>query len=503
MGQPLFPSLYLINTRVILQELGQGLGRAATFDDVPDKMLDEVVARGFDWVWFLGVWQTGTMARDVSRSNPAWRKEYREQLPNLKDEDITGSPFAISAYTPHADLGGRDALLRLRDRVRGRGLRLMLDFVPNHTAPDHVWRFARPEFYIQGTAKALARDPQSFWQLNTKNGPTVFARGRDPYFPAWADVLQLNYRHAGLRAAMIDTLNQIAELCDGVRCDMAMLLHPEVFARTWGQASWPVDGSAPVDGPFWSEATAQVKRGHPGFVFMAEVYWDLEWELQQQGFDYTYDKRLYDRLKAQQAEAARKHLWADPEYQRKSARFLENHDEERAARVFSWPVHQAAAIITFLVPGLRFFHEGQFDGRRVRPSMHLGRRPAEKPNPAVRQFYEKLLPVLTRPEVRDGRWQLRDCRPAWGDNSTWNQFVAFTWEGESNQRLLVAVNYGPAQGQCYVHLPPELHGQKHCLRDLLSTVHYDRDGDDLASRGLYVDLPAWGYHVFEMTPASP
>src|SRR5262245_36058848 len=501
MGQPLYPSLYLINTRVVLQELGRGVRRAATFDDIPDTMLDEIAGHGFDWAWFLGVWQTGPMAREVSRSNPAWRKEYREQLPDLKDEDITGSPFAISAYTPHAEFGGRDALLRLSERVRGRGLRLMLDFVPNHTAPDHAWRFGRPEFYIQGSPEALARDPQSFWQLNTKNGLAVFARGRDPYFPAWADVLQLNYRHAGLRAAMIETLNQIAELSDGVRCDMAMLVQPAVFGRTWGDASIPADRSPPVDAPFWIEATSQVKARHPGFLFMAEVYWDLEWELQQQGFDYTYDKRLYDRLKGQQAEPVRKHFWADPEFQRRSARFLENHDEDRAASVFPWQIHQAAAIITFLAPGLRFFHEGQFDGRRVRPSMHLGRRPAEASNPAVRQFYDRLLPVLKRPEVRDGRWQLRECRPAWGDNPTWNNFLACTWEA-GNQRLLAVVNYGPTQGQCHIPVSAELAGRRYCLHDLLSDARFDWNGDDLAAKGLFVDLPPWGYHVFEVLPAS-
>src|SRR5262245_9515033 len=502
MGQPLYPSLYLINTRVVLQELGQGLGRPAMLDDIPDALLDDIATRGFDWVWFLGIWQTGKMAREVSLGNAEWRKEYREQLPDLKDEDITGSPFAIQSYAPSVDFGGREALVRLRERLRGRGLRLMLDFVPNHTAPDHAWRFGRPEFYVQGSSEELARNPQSFWQLNSKNGQTVFARGRDPYFPAWPDVLQLNYRHAGLRSAMIETLNQIAELCDGVRCDMAMLLQPEVFGRTWGQASLPADGSAPVDSPFWTEATAQVKRAQPAFVCMAEVYWDLEWDLQQEGFDYTYDKRLYDRLRGREPEAVRKHLWAESEFQRRSARFLENHDEERAAAVFPWPVHQAAAVIAFFVPGLRFFHEGQFEGRRVHPSMHLGRRPAEVPDRAVRQFYDRLLTVLKRPEVRDGRWQLRECRPAWSDNSTWNNFVAFTWEGEG-RRLLVAVNYGAVQGQCYVPLPSDLSGRQHCFRDLLGPAHYDRDGDDLVSRGLYLDMSPWGYHVFEMSPASP
>lgn len=502
MGQPLYPSLYQLNTRVLLQELGQELGRSATLDDVPDSTLDQFAALGFDWVWFLGVWQTGVMAVEVSRGRPEWRTEYREQLPDLKEEDISGSPFAIQGYTPHTTFGGKDSLLRLRDRLKQRDIRLMLDFVPNHLALDHPWRFARPEFFVQGNDELLAREPHNYTRLNTRNGPTVFAHGRDPYFPGWPDVLQLNYRHAGLRTALIDTLRQVAELCDGVRCDMAMLVLPEVFTRTWGGLSQPADGSPAADNPFWAEAIPAVKRGHPGFVFMAEVYWDLEWPLQQQGFDYTYDKRLYDRLRERSAEAVRKHLWADPEYQRKSVRFLENHDEPRAASVFPEAVQRAAAAIAFLVPGMRFFHEGQFEGRRQRVSMHLGRRQVEAPGKEVQQFYSRLLEVLRRPEVRDGHWQLRECRPAWGDNPTWNQFVAFTWEGDDGQRLLVTVNYGLMKGQCYVHLPAaELRGKKVRLRDLLGPAKYDRDGNELAERGLYLDLPPWGYHVFEVLPA--
>jgi glycosidase len=499
MGKPLYPSLYLVNTRVYLNERGRALGRAATLDDIPDAFLDQILAWGFDWVWFLGIWQTGPSAREVSRTNPDWQAEFREQLHDLKEEDITGSPFAVQNYTPSTDFGGKEALLRLRERLSSRGLRLMLDFVPNHTAPDHPWRFAHPEFYVRGSEDDLVRDPHGHVRLRTRNGDMVFARGRDPYFPAWADTLQLNYRHPGLRAAMIQTLKTIGELSDGVRCDMAMLVLPGIFANTWGHASWPESGVEAVDTSFWAEAVPQVREAHPGFVFMAEVYWDREWELQQEGFDYTYDKRLYDRLRAGQARVILEHLWADGEFQRRSTRFLENHDEPRAASTFPWPVHQAAAVVAFLVPGMRLFHEGQFDGRQVRASMHLGRRPEETPVPEVRAFYGRLLEVLKRPEVRDGRWQLRDCRPAWGDNPTWTNFLAYTWEGD-NRRLLAVVNYSPIQSQCYIHLPSDLHGRKVTLRDLMGLTQYERHGDELISRGLYLDVAPWGYHVFEVIP---
>jgi hypothetical protein len=500
MPQPQYPSLYQLNTRIMLQELTQFLARPATLDDVPDATLDHWETLGFDWIWLLGIWQLGSAARTVSRSNPQWRQEFLHQLPDLTEEDITGSPFAIQSYTPSRDFGGHDGLIRFRERLKQRHLKLLLDFVPNHMAPDHPWRFSHPEHFILGTDEDLAREPHNYVKLDTKNGPRVFAYGRDPYFPGWPDTIQLNYRQRGLRAAQTETLLQIAGLCDGVRCDMAMLLLPDVIGRTWGARSAPIDGSTPVESSFWIEAIQRVKHRYPSFLFMAETYWDLEWELQQQGFDYTYDKSFYDRLHCTHAEPVRKHLWADSEYQRKSVRFLENHDEPRAAFAFPGPIHRAASVITFLVPGLRFFHEGQFEGRRVHVSMHLGLRPAEQFDVGLQDHYRKLLAVLRRPEVRDGRWRLAECRPAWGDNPTWNNFVAFTWEG-GGWRLLIVVNYGPTQGQCYVNLPfGDLVGKHFTLRDLMTPASYDRDGDSLAARGLYVDMPAWGYHVFEIVP---
>jgi hypothetical protein len=289
---------------------------------------------------------------------------------------------------------------------------------------------------------------------------------------------------------------------------MAMLLLPDIFARTWGNLSLPADGSPPVDRPFWPEAVARVRENHPQLVFLAEAYWDLEWALQQQGFDYTYDKRLYDRLHARDVEAVRGHLRADLPFQKKSVRFLENHDEPRAAGAFPPAVHRAAAVAAYMVPGMRMFHEGQFEGRRVRVSMHLGRRPPEVPDPALGEFYGRLRECLRRPEVRQGRWQLLNCRPAWADNPTWKHFLAFLWEhgpgpqanaSPEGRRLLVAVNYGPNQGQCYVTLPLlDLRGKKFLLRDLMSSTRYERDGTELANRGLYLDMPDWGYCVFEM-----
>lgn len=399
---PTYPSLYQINTRVWLTELSRKLGKTATLDDIPDAELDDLAQLGFDWIWFLSVWQTGLAVQRVSRANPEWRREFQETLPDLREEDIGGSGFAITGYTVHQNLGGAAALARLRERLKQRGLRLLLDFVPNHMAPDHPWVEQHLEYFVQGNDQDLVRAPQNYCRINTAQGSRVLAYGRDPYFAGWPDTLQLDYSNPATQEAMIGELVKIAAQCDGVRCDMAMLVLPDVFERTWGRR-------APL---FWPEATRRVRERVPGFCFMAEVYWDFEWTMQQQGFDYAYDKRLYDRLREGHARPVREHFHAGLDYQNKLARFLENHDEPRAAATFSPEVHEAAAVTTFLSPGLRFFHQGQFEGRKKRISPHLVRGPEEPVDQRLKQFYDRLLAVLRKPVVRIGAWQLLECVPA-------------------------------------------------------------------------------------------
>ncbi len=190
MSDPRYPLLYQINTRVWLTELSRKLGRTATLDDIPDAELDRLPDMGFDWVWFLSVWQTGLAGQQISRRNPEWRKEFQETLRDLREEDIGGSGFAITGYTAHQSLGGDAALARLRERLRKRGLRLMLDFVPNHMALDHPWVEDHPDYFVGGTELDLARAPRRtirgssasaaicFWPMGATR---TFRAGRIPF----------------------------------------------------------------------------------------------------------------------------------------------------------------------------------------------------------------------------------------------------------------------------------------------------------------------------------
>ncbi len=481
------PLLFEVNTRLLLGRLTPGLGRAATLTDVTDKVLDGLLPAGIDWVWLLGVWQTGQAAPAISRAHPDLRHAAEVTLGSWTDEDIAGSCFAIVGYDVDERFGGADALATLRARLAARGIRLMLDFVPNHTAPDHPWVRERPDLYVCADDATIETDPANWRRMNTKAGERVIALGRDPYFPGWIDTLQLDYAHPETQSRMQACLTAVASLCDGVRVDMAMLVLPEVFRRTWHREA----------AEFWPDAIIAARRVAPGFTLMAEVYWGLDEALIARGFDYAYDKSLYDALAARDAAGARACLAAPVDRQARAARFIENHDEQRAASVFPWPVERAAGAIALLAPGLRLLHQGQMHGARAHVSMHLGRGPDEPSEPDIVVLHQRLLAVLSHRALHEGEFAPLDPEPAWGGNPSNAGFVVFRWTCAGAETILVAVNFAPNRGQCRVFLEPPWPGVLRLI-DLLGDEQYIRAPDEIATEGLYLDLPGWGANVFEL-----
>ena len=195
----------------------------------------------------------------------------------------------------------------------------------------------------------------------------------------------------------------------------------------------------------------------------------------------------------------RDHLHTELDFQLKLARFLENHDEPRAASTFDPYLHRGAAVITYFIPGLRFFHQGKLEGRKLRISPHLIRAPEESPDKEIEEFYSHLLVVLRKPVLKSGTWQWLVCKPAWEGNGSWDAFIAHSWEESQGERILIAVNYATHQSQCFVHLTyPEIKNLTVELNDLLDSASYTCEGNDLLERGLYLDMEPWSYHVFYM-----
>jgi hypothetical protein len=482
------PIIYEINTWAWLRELSLKYKKPVDLSTVPEQEWDAIAAHGFDALWFMGVWERSPAGIKIAMRNKGLLEDFRRALPDFSAEDNVGSPYCVRRYVVDQHLGGPKGLAAARSMLRKRGLRFILDFVPNHVAPDHPWVIEHPEYFVQGNADDARNDPASF----VATGGKVFACGRDPYFPAWPDVLQLNAFQPGLRQAVIDTISEIGGQCDGIRCDMAMLMLNNIFERTWGTRA----GAKPAS-DYWTTVIPAIKKKLREFRFIAEAYWDLEWELQQQGFDNCYDKKLYDRMEHGDAENVRLHLLADPSYQERMVRFIENHDEPRAAATFPDGKGRAAAVAVLTLTGAKLLHEGQFEGRKVKLPVFLGRRPAEHLDHELAAFYGRLLNAIGRDVFRNGAWRLCE-RSGWPDNQSYLNILAWCW-AKDDERYIIVINFRQETAQARVQVPwDELRGKMWRLSDVLSGGTYDRSGNEMRDAGLYVDLKPWQYNLFRM-----
>jgi len=483
------PHLYEINTWPWLDALSRRHGRSLTLGGVADAEWDALAALGIDLVYLMGIWRRSPLGREIARSNALMLPEYDRALPRWQMSDVVGSAYSIAAYEPDPRIGSWDDIDAVREKLHARGMQLVVDFISNHTGFDHPWMDNHPARYVSAPADVAGRDPSAFRAVD--DARRFVACGRDPYFPPWTDVAQLDYFNGDTRAAMIGELRTIAQHADGARCDMAMLALTDVFGRTWGSL---VHAPAPAT-EFWSDARAAV----PGFVLIAEVYWDLESRLQQLGFDFTYDKRLYDRLVHDAPRDVRAHLVADDAFQRRSARFIENHDEPRSVVAFGDRV-RAAAVAVSTLQGLRFYYDGQFEGRRARLPVQLGVMPDEPVDDALLRFYRGLLAIVDSAPFHDGEWRLLDISPA-GDDSNEN-LVAWRWNDDqaAAARLrLVVVNLGDGPSQGRVALAGDLPagGETLVFEDLLDGHRYPWPRATLeADGGLYVRLERGRSHIF-------
>jgi hypothetical protein len=450
---PDHPLLYEINTLPWLHLLSQRYQRTITLDTVPPNEWDRIAGLGCNAVWLMGVWQRSAAGAAIARTHPDLQASFRQALPDMAPTDIGGSPYSVAGYSVDPELGGNQALRSARRQLAERGLRLLLDFVPNHTAPDHPWVQTNPDCYLQ-----------------------PLRHGRDPYFPPWTDTLQLNAFSPAWRDTAVQTLNEIAAMADGVRCDMAMLLLNRVFSSTWNLPAPSTD--------FWETVIPQVRAAHPDFLFIAEAYWDLEAALHAQGFHYCYDKRLYDRLLHDDAAGIRAHLQVDLAYQSRLIRFLENHDEPRAAAAFPPGRHRAAAIAAMTLPGAMLLHDGQLHGWQRRLPVQLRRYPNDTLDPSDRDLY-RFYRALCAARPHASRWQLLETSNP--------NFLAWRWD--TGPLVIVNFSSSTAEGRVAVK---GAEGRNWILEDPLEGIAYERKGDEMVEPGLWVRLAPWAAHLFSL-----
>ena len=495
------PKLYEINTVVWLDELGQKYGKNTTIGDVPSQEWDRLKHLGFSYVWMMGVWKRSRAGMEIFRKSPGWPsvEELSESaLPGWTHDDVIGSPYSIASYEPEPMVGRWEDIDKVREELHKRDMRLMLDFVPNHTAPDHPWVFEHPEFYFQVSESEYERDPALYNLVRKGEKIMYLARGKDPYFPAWPDTAQLNYFNPEMRSAMLDELKNIARHCDGVRCDMAMLLLTAIFSRNW---EWAGKGWFETPSTeFWEEARSAV----PDLTLMAEAYWDTEYSLQQLGFDYVYDKRFYDALRNSSPREMRFHLNADSSFQKRLVRFLENHDEPRSAAAFRGSKLLASVVLLMsTVPGMKLYYHGQLEGRRIQVPLLLRRVAPEEVDEGIKEIYEKILHVAHQKVFSSGTFELKDISGAWDD--THENLISYTWKhgGKTDNILkLVVVNLSEHGSQGRISLKGDIREEgDYDLYDELNDKRFRRIGKEMADPGLHVILDGLHCHVFDISSA--
>ncbi|MCK9209700.1 MAG: alpha-amylase family glycosyl hydrolase [Ignavibacteriaceae bacterium] len=487
------PKLLEINVRLLVRRFDVE-DKRAKLPDIPFSYWKNLADLGIEIVWLMGVWETTSILIDRCCFEEYLIQSYNRTLKDWQRKDVIGSPYAIDKYEINPELGTKEDLLQLKKTLNELNILLMLDFVPNHFSAETELLKTHPDIFLEATEEIISTDRHTFYRP-IQQPQRIFAHGRDPFFPAWTDTIQLNYYNLNTRKFMTETLLSIAELCDGVRCDMAMLTLNNVFGNTWGGVINEYLHPKPHD-EFWQPAIAAIKKDHPNFIFMAEAYWNLEWDLQQLGFDFTYDKKLLDRLKDGTPKNIYDHLRADLTFQQKSSRFLENHDEERAKHLLGMEKSLAAAVIISTIPGMRFFFDGQFEGKKIKLPVQLGREPMEIKNKTISNFYEKLFRIIKNEIFSLGNWELKEALPIWEKDHTNENLLTWLWTYNA-QHCLVVVNYSNITSQGRIKINSESFQELVILTDLLNGKEYLRSANEVYYSGLFVELGSYQTHLFQ------
>ncbi|TXT64987.1 MAG: Alpha-amylase [Promethearchaeota archaeon] len=478
------PNILEINTWIWLKELSAHYEKEISLDTLPEEIFEDYLAK-FDAVWLMGIWERSPSSKKIAQDHLGLQKEFHEALEDFESKDIIGSPYAVYYYHVDSRLGGTNALEVFRQYLQMHDIKLILDYVPNHVSRDHLWTLETEDIFIKGTEEELQAYPNDYFKAFDK----ILAHGKDPNFPAWTDTVQIDAFSEIAREKAKNTIMLIAELCDGIRCDMAMLMNNEVFKRTWGEKA----GAAPKK-EFWDVIIPPVKERFPEFKFIGEVYWDMEWDMMQQGFDYCYDKRLYDRITDFNIAGIREHLKADFNFQKKLVRFLENHDEPRIASIMNPSQSRVAALLILTLPGMGLIHEGQMKGYRISIPVQLKRRIEESVNEELRSYYHLLLQTVKQNQIKKGKWEL--CT-----EEEQSSVIAYHWwSKETEGEFLIVVNMTDQHLKTNVKIPNlQIDSFNIKFEDQLNNDTSRYITDLIKKVGLLVELEAWEGKIYQIS----
>lgn len=450
--------LYEIHSRIFCAENEDRIG------EMNSLFWQNPAVSAADEIWLMGIWEMSPGSRKIAQSHAGLRNEFKRALTDVTDADILSSPYAIYNYRLNSSLTSENELMRFKEKLHALKKKLILDFVPNHMSLDTPLLDSHPDCFLKGDQI----DKNHFLH----SSKLIFAHGRDPYFDGWTDTVQWDFSNPKTLELHLSILLNIAKLCDGVRCDMAMLALADVFYSTHGKQGLN----------YWEELISKVKIIYPQFKFYAEAYWNREYDLQTFGFDGTYDKTLYDRLSHTNGIGVCEHLDASLEFQNKSIRFLENHDEERSAFHFQERALSFFGLLCF-IPGILLYYNGQELGNKIKLPVQLGKRDKEQKNETYSSFYERIFQKLKSRPARIERSTLSYDLYAEG------RILAYLLTYSDTQELLI---WNPMSfeiaGKVKLESPLEF---KEEFRDQISNTVFPKPSETELSDGLFFKLQAF------------
>ncbi|KAH3756646.1 alpha amylase, catalytic subfamily protein [Pelomyxa schiedti] len=492
-SDPSMPMMYEISTRPWLYELSGKYGRTiSTLRDIPLAELQAIQSQHVNYVWFMGIWHLGAYGLNHDRTDPSLLAQYAVVLPDYTTADIIGSPYAVTNYTVNPELGTTSDVAWLRTQLNNLGMKLILDFVPNHSACDSPWITTNINYYIQAPKGSGPPYDSSKYLTNG----VAFGNCPGSTTP-WTDTAQLNYWNQDTRSLMLQQLQQIGNMADGIRCDMAYIVLNDLFYETWSTQlnSW---GWSRPSTEFWADAISQVKKNFPKIIFLAEVYGDSQYTLQSEGFDFTYDKELLDRLKANNLDYVRSWITGNTaSFFAHSAQFIENHDEDRAVAVFgSTTKADAAAMVVMTLPGMRFYFQDQWLGYKNKLDVHLRRATSESAISSVTSMYTTLNSIISDVSFTSGTWNY--CTVS-NSGDSW-RLMAWRWNYANSSKRLVVVNFSDASGSGYIVIPDvvsDTGSDTVTITELWTNTKYSRSVSEMKSSGLFVVVDAWSSQIFQ------
>lgn len=481
------PHVLEINAHAWFKRIQRDIPNINSLADIPESYIFSIKEQGFDGIWLMGVWLESPTSREIARNDAGINAAIARVQPDYSKEDIIGSQYSIYGYEVKPMFGGNDALLTFKERLNNFGISLILDFAGNHLAADHPLTLTSPDIFVRSLHEP--EDKSMFFQ--TKNGDWL-AHGKDPYFPSWTDTVQLNHFNPKTRQFLLDEVLKISQFCDGLRCDMVMLMLNKVFKDTWGKF---VQEEPPFE-EFWPEAIAKIRETKPGFIFGAEVYWGLEWEVQELGFDYTYDKTLYDRLLLSTPQDIQGHLNAEHLYQKRSIRFIANHDEESPITAFGLEKSKAAATVIATITGSRLFTLPQLYGERFRlPIQYVPNECFHDEN--VFNFYKKLLSITDHPCFHGGQWVLKNPRPVSEEDDSFRNILSWAWTQLSTCKVVV-INYKNAPSNCFLPLDKLPKAENPVIREEFSGAEIPLNEEVFKQKGIRLSLTPFEVKVLSI-----